>query len=175
MSSIDLIILGYLKNKEKSAYEMVKEFDSWSLNNWLKISSPSIYKNIIKLCENGYLNSRTIKEGEMPEKTLYSINDKGNTYFQELMEESSKNIGKVYFDFNAFIVNIEKLPKEKRKEYIENFKAKIKEPRASVELRYNYEKEQTHIADSGVLLLELYNEYFKVLEKWSEKLSAFFE
>ncbi|NSA69308.1 DNA-binding PadR family transcriptional regulator [Clostridium beijerinckii] len=31
MSSINLIILGYLQNKEKSAYEMVKEFDKWNL------------------------------------------------------------------------------------------------------------------------------------------------
>ncbi len=57
-----------MQNKEKSAYEMVKEFEVWNLTKWLKISTPSIYKNIIKLCDNGYLNSRTVKEGEMPEK-----------------------------------------------------------------------------------------------------------
>jgi len=169
MSSINLIILGYLQNKEKSAYEMVKEFDSWNLSNWLKISDPSIYKNIIKLCDNGYLNSRTVKEGEMPEKTLYSLNEKGNTYFNELMEESSKHIGKVYFEFNAFFNNIEDLPEEKRKEYLKNFKNKVEERRALVESRYNHEKQHNEILGSGFLVLELYNEFYNVLQKWSEK------
>jgi len=169
LSSINLIILGYLQNKEKSAYEMVKEFDIWSLTKWLKISNPSVYKNIIKLCDNGYLNSRTVKEGEMPEKTLYSLNEKGNLYFNELMEESSKNIGEVYLDFNAFLVNIENLPEEKRKEYLKNFKNKVEERRAIVELRYIYEKQYNKKSNSEFLILDLYNEFYNILQKWSEK------
>ncbi|NSA69309.1 DNA-binding PadR family transcriptional regulator [Clostridium beijerinckii] len=35
----------------------------------------------------------------MPEKTLYSMNEKGDSYFNELMEESSNNIGNVLFRF----------------------------------------------------------------------------
>ncbi|MCB2362079.1 PadR family transcriptional regulator [Clostridium estertheticum] len=169
MSSINLIILGYLQHKEKSAYEMVKEFDIWNLTKWLKISDPSIYKNIIKLCDNGYLNSRTVKEGEMPEKTLYLLNEKGNSYFNELMEESSKHIGNIYFDFNAFLVNIENLPEEKRKEYLKNFKNKVEERRSFVESTYNHVKQNNEKSGSEVLILDLNNEFYKVLQKWSEK------
>lgn len=140
LSSINLIILGYLKDKERSAYEMVKEFECWNMNRWLKISTPSIYKNIVKLCDNGYLNSRTVKEGEMPEKTLYSMNDKGNQYFDELMQEGSNNIGRVYFEFSSFFVNIEELPKEKRKEYLKNLQSSIEEAKHAVQTRYNCEK-----------------------------------
>ena len=174
LSSINLIILGYLHNKEKSAYEMVKEFDIWNLTKWLKISTPSIYKNIIKLCENGYLNSRTVKEGEMPEKTLYSLNEKGNLYFNELMEESSKHIGNIYLDFNAFLVNIENLPEEKRKEYLNNFKNKAEERRAFVESAYNHEKQHNEKSGSELLILDLYNEVYNVLQKWSEKVFDYY-
>ena len=174
LSSINLIILGYLQNKEKSAYEMVKEFDIWNLTKWLKISTPSIYKNIIKLCENGYLNSRTVKEGEMPEKTLYSLNEKGNSYFNELMEESSKHIGNIYLDFNAFLVNIENLPEEKRKEYLKNFKNKAEERRAFVESAYNHEKQHNEKSGSELLILDLYNEVYNVLQKWSEKVFDYY-
>ncbi len=174
LSSINLIILGYLKNKEKSAYEMVKEFDVWNLTKWLKISNPSIYKNIIKLCENGYLNSRTVKEGEMPEKTLYSLNEKGNLYFNELMEESSKHIGNFYLDFNAFLANIENLPEEKRKEYLKNFKEKAAERRAYVEPIYNDIKQHNEKSGSEILIIDLYNEFYKILEKWSEKVFDYY-
>ena len=174
LSSINLIILGYLQNKEKSAYEMVKEFDIWNLTKWLKISNPSIYKNIIKLCDNGYLNSRTVKEGEMPEKTLYSLNEKGNSYFNELMEESSKHIGNIYLEFNAFLVNIENLPEEKRKEYLENFKNKAEERRAFVESAYNHEKQHNEKPGSEFLILDLYNEFYNILQKWSEKVFDYY-
>jgi DNA-binding PadR family transcriptional regulator len=174
LSSINLIILGYLKNKEKSAYEMVKEFEVWNLNKWLKISTPSIYKNIIKLCDSGYLNSRIVREGEMPEKTLYSLNEKGHLYFNELMEEGSKNIGNIYLEFNAFLVNIENLPEEKRKEYLSNFKEKAEERRNFVESVYNYEKQHKERSGSEFLILDLYNEVYNVLEKWSEKVFDYY-
>lgn len=174
LSSINLIILGYLQNKEKSAYEMVKEFEIWNLTKWLKISNPSIYKNIIKLCDNGYLNSRTVKEGEMPEKTLYSLNEKGNLYFNELMEESSKNIGNVYLEFNAFLANIENLPEEKRKEYLKNFKDKAEERRAFAESIYNKTKQHKDKIGSEFLILDLYNEFYNVLQKWSEKVFDYY-
>ncbi|AGX43135.1 putative transcriptional regulator [Clostridium saccharobutylicum DSM 13864] len=174
LSSINLIILGYLHNKEKSAYEMVKEFDIWNLTKWLKISNPSIYKNIIKLCDNGYLNSRTVKEGEMPEKTLYSLNEKGNLYFNELMEESSKHIGNIYLEFNAFLVNIENLPEEKRKEYLKNFKEKAEERRAFVDSVYSNEKQRNERSGSEFLILDLYNEFYSVLQKWSEKVFDYY-
>lgn len=174
LSSINLIILGYLQNKEKSAYEMVKEFDVWNLTKWLKISNPSIYKNIIKLCDSGYLNSRTVKEGEMPEKTLYSMNEKGKSYFNELMEESSKDIGNVYLDFNAFLANIENLPEEKRKEYLKNFKNEAEERRVLIELIYNQAKQRNEKSGSEFLILDLYNEFYKILEKWSQKVFDYY-
>lgn len=174
ISSINLIILGYLKNKEKSAYEMVKEFEKWNMNKWLKISNPSIYKNIIKLCDNGYLNSRVVKEGEMPEKTLYSMNEKGNLYFNELMEEGSKWIGNIYLDFNAFLVNIENVPKEKRKEYLTNFKQKVEERKVFVESVYNAIKENKEKSGSEILILDLYNEFYNILQKWSGKVFDYY-
>lgn len=169
MSDIDLIILGYLQHKEKSAYEMVKEFDTWNLHYWIKISNPSIYKNIIKLCENGYLDSRTIKEGEMPEKTIYSINEKGLSYFYELMEYSSNHMDNIYFNFNAFLTNIEKLPEEKKKQLLINFKQNISEGNKVMD--FNYKK---HLQDQGkpasaFLILDLYKDFYALLDKWSDK------
>lgn len=174
MSSINLIILGYLQNKEKSAYEMVKEFEKWNMNKWLKISNPSIYKNIIKLCDDGYLNSRTVKEGEMPEKTLYSMNEKGNSYFNKLMEESSKWIGNFYLDFNAFLVNIENVPEQKRKEYLKNFKDKVYERTKFVQSVYDQIKGNKERSGSEILILDLYNEFYHILEKWSEKVFDYY-
>lgn len=169
MSNIALIILGYLRNGEKSAYEMVKEFETWNLHYWLKISNPSIYKNIVKLCENGYLDSRVVKEGEMPEKTIYSVNEKGNSYYYELMEFNSKHIGNFYFDFNAFIVNVERLPEEKRIEYLTNFRHMLSECNKSMKSNYEEQHNHTEKPDSAFILIELYKDFYELLDRWSEK------
>jgi DNA-binding PadR family transcriptional regulator len=169
LSNIDLIILGYLQNKEKSAYEMVKEFETWNLHYWLEISNPAIYKNIIKLCKNGYLDSKTIREGEMPEKTIYYINEKGIAYFYELMEYSSNHIGSVYFDFNAFLTNIDKLSEEKRIEFLQNFKQNISESKKMMNSSYNENIGNKHKPDSAFLMLELYKDLHELLDKWSDK------
>ncbi len=168
LSSIDLIILGYLKYGEKSAYEMVKEFESWNMHYWLKISNPSIYKNIIKLSENGYLDSRIVKESEMPEKTIYSINEKGCLYFHELMKYSSNHMGNFYFDFSAFIVNIGLLPEDERNSRLQDFKKQFSERKTMVALSHE-EKAKLDKPEGARILMGLYRELYELLDKWSDE------
>lgn len=167
MSSIDLIIIGYLAGSEKSAYDIVKEFDTWDMHNWIKVSSPSIYKNIIKLAEKGYLNSRVIKEGEMPEKTLYSINENGTAYFHELMKHFATEIGGLYLDFSAFLVNLHHLETDERSELLENFSEQLKLKNEHVGSAQK--KDHEHPIDA-VRLISLYRDIFDLIYKWSLEL-----
>lgn len=107
MSTVDLMLLGVLMQKQINAYEIKKEMESRNIQKWIKVSSPAIYKNIIKLNKLGYIDGKVIREGEMPEKTIYSINDKGRAYFIKLMEYYSEGCGKIYIDFCAFISNLQ--------------------------------------------------------------------
>lgn len=171
MYSIDLIILGYLMHGEKSAYEMVKEFETWDLKYWIKISNASIYKKIIKLSKDGYLDSRTIKEGEMPEKTIYSINKKGDDYFKKLMEMSSSNFSNIYFDFSSFIVNLHNINKADRHRMLKNFNNVIKTTSEylSNSLKENH-KDLKELNENAFNLTELYEDLYKLLNNWSSKL-----
>lgn len=110
----------------------------------------------------------------MPEKTLYLMNEKGNLYFNELMEESSKWIGNLYLDFNAFLVNIENVPEEKRKEYLANFKDKVEQRTKFIQSVYDQIKENKEKSGSEILILDLYNEFYHILEKWSEKVFDYY-
>ncbi len=106
MSSVDLVILGFLKKKSMSAYDMTQTVKKSRLKKIIKIGSPTIYQNIKKLKTKEYLSSETVKEGEMPEKIVYSLTDKGEHYFLELMERFSSTPGRMFFDFNAFLKNL---------------------------------------------------------------------
>jgi DNA-binding PadR family transcriptional regulator len=85
MSTVDLMLLGALMEKPMNAYEMKKTMEFRNIRTWVKLSTPSIYKNLLSLKKKGYLDSKTVKESEMPEKTIYSINEKGRLYFIKLL------------------------------------------------------------------------------------------
>lgn len=44
MSTIDLIVLGMLKDKAMGAYDIQKLVEYRNISKWVKISTPSIYK-----------------------------------------------------------------------------------------------------------------------------------
>lgn len=57
MATIDLIVLGMLKNESLSAYDLQKLVEYRHISRWVKISTPSIYKKVLQLEEKGYITS----------------------------------------------------------------------------------------------------------------------
>lgn len=164
MSTVDLMLLGVLMEKPMSAYELKKEMERRNIKNWIKISSPSVYKNMVKLYKNGYVNGKTKREGEMPEKMVYSINDKGRKYFITLMQKYSENPGNVYIDFAAFIANLRYVDREMAFKMIDELTGAL---RVKVETVEKILKEgDTFIARS---IIELYFQMYKLFYEWSGK------
>ena len=52
-SSIEIMILGALIERPMSAYEMDRVLEERNVRRWIRISSPSVYRNVIRLCEQG--------------------------------------------------------------------------------------------------------------------------
>lgn len=104
--SIDLMILGALKEAPMSAYDMDKLMDARALRKWVRVSTPSIYRNLIKLCEAGCVEGAAVREGNAPEKTVYTITDAGRERFDELMRKVAETPARVDFDFTPVIANL---------------------------------------------------------------------
>lgn len=109
-------------DESMSAYDLDKLIERDKIKEMVKISTPAVYKNLLKLNENGYLAAQTIKEGEMPEKTIYRITDSGRQYFLELMYKYAGEKVKVNFDLNALIINLDKVDKDKALRMLENIR-----------------------------------------------------
>lgn len=104
--SIDVMILGALKEQPLSAYDMDKTMEARAVRKWVRVSSPSIYRNLIKLREDGFVKGEITREGSAPEKTIYTITDKGQERFDELMREVAHAPVRVDFDFVSVIANL---------------------------------------------------------------------
>ena len=90
MATIDLVVLGMVKQQPLSAYDIQKLVEYRNISRWVKISTPSIYKKVIQLENKGLIKSTLVKEGNKAEKAIYDLTEAGQTEFQRLMQEISQ-------------------------------------------------------------------------------------
>ena len=133
MSTINLFLLGFIREKARSAYEMAHFVEDHRIPRMIKISTPAVYKNLVKLSRDGYLATEKVKEGEMPEKTIYSITKKGEDQFSRLLEEYSKKQVKFHFDFNSVIISLDKVEKSRAAYYLQNLKSEFYNRKSLIE------------------------------------------
>ena len=108
-----------------SAYDIQKLVEYRNISKWVKISTPSIYKKVIPVGGKGYILSHIEKEGKMPEKSVYTLTEKGKQQFEKLMIEISCKPINIFLDFNAVIVNLDSMPKERQQECLDNIESSM--------------------------------------------------
>lgn len=126
MSTIDLIILGILLKEPQNAFELTRYIERKNIGRLIKISKPAVYKCCKRLFKDGFLDGKIVREGEMPEKTIYTVNPKGKDRFHELMRHYSNNLKPFYFEFNSFLWNIDELESEQGLEMLQNLETQLK-------------------------------------------------
>lgn len=163
MAAIDLIVLGMIKQQPQSAYELQKNVEYRNISRWVKISTPSIYKKVIQLEEKGYLEAELVREGNMPEKSVYRITPEGEVFFMTLMEKTARETVSIFLDFNAVIMNLDFMPEEKRKELLEGIHDGISDLKETIEVKGS---ERQHIPLTGRTILQQQLEMTEAMERW---------
>lgn len=165
MSTIDLIILGSLYQSPKSAYDLQKQIEARNLSRWIKIGSFTVYKKVVQYESKGYVTSKSEKNGNMPEKTIYTITPLGEKTFKELMLKFSLTETRIFLDFNAVIVNLALLDAKDANECIANIKNSIHNTKMQISEQLPVHKD---IPLYGRTILEQQAMLLEVLEKWEE-------
>ena len=165
MSTIDLIILGSLYQSPKSAYDLQKQIEARNLSRWVKIGSFTVYKKVVQYEAKGYVVSETVKNGNMPEKTLYTITSEGKEVFKELMTKFSLAETRVFLDFNAVIVNMALLDESFADECMANIKNSIQNTKMQIMEQLPKHKD---IPLFGPTILEQQFLLLETLEKWEQ-------
>lgn len=166
MATIDLIVLGMLKQEPRSAYELQKLVEYRNISKWVRISTQSIYKKVIQLEEKGYVKSNIVKEGKMPEKAIYSLTAAGEKEFEDLMEEISESPIHFFLDFNAVIVNLASLAPETQKTCLSNIEAQVKTLRSELEESLRTKKDVPEIPKTGMAVLQQQLMLAQTIEAW---------
>lgn len=163
MSSIDLVILGIVMEKPQSAYNIQKDVEYHHLTRWTKISVPSVYRKVIQLNEKGYLSSDIVKGDKFADKAIYSITDKGRSYFEHLMNTYVNENVPLLFDFNVVITNLNKLEKEGALKLVRQLRNSII---ASAETNDKYAVNYADIPLVGRTIFEQQRLLYNALLEW---------
>lgn len=166
MATIDLIVLGILKKESLSAYDIQKLVEYRNISKWVKISAPSIYKKVLQLEEKGFISSRMEKTGRMPEKAVYTLTDAGKEEFENLMLEISCKPINIFLDFNAVIVNLENMPKKRRKKCLNNIEKSIKAMKTSLKENITLKEQDVNIPAMGMAVLRQQFLLVQAMEEW---------
>ena len=111
MASIDLVILGMVAEGPRSAYDIQKDVAQHHLDRWTQVSAPSIYKKVLKLRQEGYLTSRSVRGEKQADKAVYTLTAKGRERLEELMAACAAEAVPLRFDFNVLIANLTRVDK----------------------------------------------------------------
>lgn len=172
MSTVNMILLGLLMKQPSNAYEIKKILEFRNVKAWTKLSSPAIYKNLLKLNQAGFIDGEIVKEGSMPEKTIYTINEKGKAYFFELMQHCAKEPGMVYIEFASFIMNLNAVDKQVGTEMVEQLHTNVKERLAGIKRQMDLKGEASEFALS---IIDLHIRMYEVFDTWFDDFKPIYE
>lgn len=175
MATIDLIVLGMLKSKALSAYDIQKLVEYRNISKWVKISTPSIYKKVIQLEEKGYIKSNTVKGENLADKAVYSLTKAGEREFESLMFEIASKPIHFFLDFNAVIVNLASLSQENQKCCLTKIEDNIKTLKAYLKDNIDLKENVPEIPETGMAVLQQQYILAQAIEAWIVALKESFE
>lgn len=84
-----LVLLGILMAQSQHGYQ-INDFIERNLSNVTDMKKATAYSMLDKLHTHGYIDIHTEQNGNRPARKVYSVNEKGKSYFLELLR---KNLG----------------------------------------------------------------------------------
>ena len=163
MATIDLIVLGMIKQQPQSAYELQRNVEYRNISRWVRISTPSIYKKVVQLEHKGYVCSEIVRTGKLSEKAVYRITDAGEKYFLDLMEQTAGESVNLFLDFNAVIMSLSLVSEQKQKELLDVIERGILELKDTAGGKLS---EREHVPLTGKTILEQQIGLAACLQEW---------
>lgn len=133
LSKSATMLLGLITHQPLNAYEIVKTLDYMNIKYWFNIGTSTVYATIKTLEKKQYIVGEIQKDGNMPDKTVYSITEQGKAVFLETLRTSFL---KFDYDTNIFSITaffLDSLPEEEQKTLLEQRMTVLQEYLAGIQ------------------------------------------
>lgn len=132
-----LLILGMINESPKGAYEINKLLRQMNLKWWLTVSNSSIYVTIRNLETKDYVAGHAERNGNMPERTVYTITEKGNAVLKDALREAFCTMDFDTTTFSVAMIYMHALEETELKELIERRRALLLEYLTGIDVNIN--------------------------------------
>lgn len=119
MATLEYALLGLLKRKSMTGYDLAKEF-STSLNEFWYAQHSQIYPTLKDLTKKGYVSYQIEISGNVLEKKLYTITKKGIEYFDSWVGTPTKKLPMFKNEFKLKLFFSDLLKDEERNILVSN-------------------------------------------------------
>jgi PadR family transcriptional regulator, regulatory protein AphA len=176
--SLDHAILGFLKDRPRTGYDLKAVFDMTVSHFWAADQS-QIYRTLARLVENGWIETEVIKQDRRLDRKIYHITQKGSGELQRWLATpvSIKTIRlpkMIQIFFARYLPEDEKLKCFER--FVEFYRRSISEMRALPDQGYAYRRKNPALPDKDIFFRMLTLEYgMRLAEaslKWGEEVVA---
>lgn len=112
LSKSSALVLGIIAERPVNPYEITKMLDFINIENWFSMGVSSVYATIKNLQAKKLICGVNIKEGNMPEKTIYSITSLGRNELTSAIEAFLISTDLDFIKFNISIILLCHLPQD---------------------------------------------------------------
>ena len=95
------LLLGIIYENPLNAYEITKLLAYMNVRWWFNIADSTVYTTLKNLEKRGSIKGTTERIGNMPDRTIYSLTEKGR---DELKESIKESILQFDYDTNIFTI-----------------------------------------------------------------------
>ena len=81
LSKSATMLLGLINQRPLNPYEITKQLQIMNVHRWYNIANSTVYATLKVLEKKEYICGNIEKGGNMPDKTVYSLTDKGKQEF----------------------------------------------------------------------------------------------
>lgn len=127
------MLLGLIYEKPLNAYEIIKRLNYMNVKWWFNIADSTVYSTLKTLEKKEFISGTIEKVGNMPDRTVYSLSDKGKSEFQDALRASilqfnyDTNIFSIAaFFLNTFTLNEQQELLQKRLNILQKYREGIK-------------------------------------------------
>lgn len=101
------MLLCLIYEKPLNAYEIIKHLNYMNVKWWFNIADSTVYSTLKTLEKKEYIIGTTEKVGNMPDRTVYSLSEKGKDEFISTLKASilQFNYDTNIFSIAAFFLN----------------------------------------------------------------------
>lgn len=112
LTKSSIVVLGLVYETPINAYEIIKKIEKMNMKWWFPVGDSTIYATLKNLEKKKYIEGECIKEGNMPEKIIYTLTENGRQVLFDALRSiiCSFDYDTVWFSIAAVFISF--FPKE---------------------------------------------------------------